>query len=55
MEKDFEFNEWCDIFIDKCRSLGYKGPIDPSSFDLDYEDDKSPEQAAEEFVKEMND
>lgn len=52
--KDFDFDTWFDIFQDKCRSLGYEGPIDKYSFEWNWEDDETPEYAAEEFVKEMN-
>lgn len=50
-----DFESWFDIVIDKCNSLGYEGPIDKGTFEDEYEmnPDKSPEAAAEEFVKEM--
>lgn len=35
MEKqnlDFNFEQWFDVFVDKCRSLGYQGPIDMGTF-----------------------
>lgn len=49
------FEEWYDIFVDKCRSLDYYGPIDKWTFEEDYLLDKTPEEAAEEFVAEMMD
>ena len=52
---DLSFDEWFDIFTDKCRQLGYTGPIDKYTFESDYEvEGKTPEFAAEEFVAEMN-
>lgn len=52
---ELSFEEWFDIFIDKCSSLGYDGPIDKGTFEMEYEMDKSPEAAAGEFVNEMTD
>jgi len=54
MEQDFDFDTWYDIFVNKCRSLGYKGDIDKYSFEWNYEDGETPEKAAEDFVNEMN-
>jgi len=51
---DMEFDEWFDIFVANCKSQGYKGPIDKYSFECDWEDGQTPEYAAQEFVKEMN-
>jgi len=56
MEKihDLDFDSWFDIFQDKCKALDYHGPIDKYSFEWDWENEKTPEESAEEFVKEMN-
>lgn len=51
---DMEFDQWYDIFLGKCNSLGYSGAIDKYSFEWNWEDGETPEFAAEEFVKEMN-
>jgi len=51
---DFTFEEWFDIFIDKCGKLGYYGAIDKGTFEMEYEDGKTPEDSAREFVEEMN-
>ncbi len=55
MPEDFTFDEWFDIFIDQTRKLNYAGSIDKDSFEDIYEGGKSPEDAAEDFVKEMTD
>lgn len=55
MSIDFTFDEWFDIFVNETRTLGYNGPIDRETFEADYEDGKTPESSAAEFVKEMND
>ena len=55
MNEDLTFNDWFDLFVDKCRALGYAGPIDKYSFEWNYEEDETPEYAAEQFVKEMFD
>lgn len=52
--EDFTFENWFDIFTDKCKSLGYEGIIDKDSFEIEYEEGKSPEESAEDFVNEMN-
>lgn len=52
---DLSFDEWYELFKDKSRSLGYKGPIDKYSFEWNYEEGETPEFAAEQFVKEMLD
>lgn len=54
MNEDISFDEWFYIFTDKCKALGYKGEIDKYTFEEDYENGKTPEFAAEDFVKEMN-
>lgn len=51
METTFE--EWFDIFIDKCSSLGYDGAIDKGTFEFEHENGMSPEESAISFVKEM--
>lgn len=50
---DLDFDEWFDIFQDKCKSLDYHGPIDKCSFEGDYEQGMTPEASAESFVEEM--
>lgn len=50
-----DFDSWFDVFTDKCKSLGYTGPIDRESFMLgDYDNDVPPEESAKAFVEEMN-
>lgn len=51
---DIDFDQWFDIFQDKAKNLGYTGPIDKYSFEAEWEDGKTPEASAEEFVEEMN-
>lgn len=51
---DLDFDTWFDIFIDKCKELGYKGPVDKYTFEWNWEEGETPEYAAEQFVKEMN-
>ena len=48
------FMAWLDIFIDECRRLGYHGPIDRETFEMDYCEDKDPYAVAKDFVDEMN-
>lgn len=48
------FEEWMDIFLDRCHELGYEGPIDRDCFMCEYEDDMCPYKTAESFVDEMN-
>jgi hypothetical protein len=50
---DMDFDQWFDIFTDCVRKLGHKGPIDKYAFEWDYEDGKTPEYSAEEWMKEM--
>ena len=55
MNEDYgSFDEWFDSFVEHCYRLGYSGPIDPYTFESDYEEGKYPDVSAEEFVKEMN-
>ncbi len=49
------FKTWFDIFTEKVRAANYRGPIDRESAEMDYDDDKSPEAAAADFVIEMTD
>lgn len=51
---DFSFDEWFDIFVDEVRKLNYRGPIDKGSFESEWESDITPEEAAKQFVDEMN-
>lgn len=50
--EDFEI--WFDDFVDRCRLLGYKGPIDTDSAQFEWDSGKDADKAAIEFVKEMN-
>lgn len=52
---EFEFEQWFDIFLDEVKKLGYKGPVDMGTFEMDWEIGKSPEETAKEFVAEMED
>ncbi|MCL1652566.1 hypothetical protein M2T28_08080 [Elizabethkingia miricola] len=49
------FEEWWDAFVEFVRGMGYNGFIDSDSFQEDYELGAEPREAAEIFVKEMND
>lgn len=49
-----EFDVWCDLFYATCKRLGYTGRIDPDSMTNDYNDEMDAEEAATEFVDEMN-
>jgi hypothetical protein len=51
---DLSFEEWFAIFQDKCKALGYEGPIDKYGVEVYYEEENTPEHAAELFVAEMN-
>jgi len=53
MNENLNFDEWFDLFKNETRKLNYNGPIDKYTFENDYEEGKSPEISAEEFVKEM--
>lgn len=55
MNEDLSFDEWFDLFQDEAKKLGYRGPIDKYAFEFDYEElGKTPEQAAKEFVDDLN-
>jgi len=54
MEEEFDFDTWFDLYVDKCRQLGWKGAIDRGSAQMDYELCKTPEEAAEYFVRGIN-
>jgi len=47
MNQEFDFETWFDIFQDKCKSLGYEGPLDREIFKEDYDAGLTPEEAAE--------
>lgn len=52
---EMDFESWFDIYVDHARGqLKYQGPIDKGSASMDYENGKSPEEAAKAFVEEMN-
>ena len=48
-----EFDIWFDIFLGHTKILGYTGPVDKYTFEWNWEDGETPEYAAEQFVKEM--
>jgi len=52
--QDLSFDEWFDKFFENCNALGYSGNIDKDSFEYDWEEGKTPKDAAKEFVDEMN-
>lgn len=54
LNDDLSFNDWFELFRDKARSMGYKGPIDKYSFEWNYDEGETPESAAISFVQEMN-
>lgn len=54
MEQEMNFETWYAIFVDHCRAQGYKGPIDADSATNDYNDGLFAQDAAQSFVKEMN-
>jgi len=48
------FEEWYDVFVDECKlKYGYEGPIFMETFEQDYEDGTSPQDAAKEFVESL--
>ncbi len=47
------FESWFDIMCDEVRALGWDGSVDEDSARMDYEMDKSPEQAARELYDEL--
>lgn len=51
---DLNFDEWFDIFQTTVKKLNYSGQVDKYTFESDYEDGKTPESVAKEFVEEMN-
>lgn len=51
---DLTFDQWFDIFQDEVRSKGYSGPLDKYSFESDYEETKTPEAAASEFIEDIS-
>lgn len=53
-EYDDEWYTWYDMFKGECKRLKYQGPIDKDSFRDEYNAGRTPEEAAKEFVKEMN-
>jgi len=53
-DEEMYFDEWFDMFADKSRAMGYQGPIDRDSANSEFEQGKTPEEAAQEFVKEMS-
>lgn len=55
-EEEFgDFDTWFDIFQSEMRNThSYGGPIDKYAFESEYEEGKSPEQAANDWFVEMN-
>lgn len=49
-----QFDGWFEEFTDAVRELGYTGPIDRDSARMDYDEGKYYDQAAKEFVDEMD-
>lgn len=39
MENEIDFDQWFDLFLDHCKSLGYYGRIDRETFEVDYYND----------------
>lgn len=55
ISEEFTFDEWFEIFRSCVRGHGYKGRIDPDGIRSYYEEEQSPEEASEDFAKEMLD
>lgn len=56
MEKTHEtFDEWMDVFIDVCLSMGYTGNIDKDTFESHYLNGNCPYDIAENFINKLND
>lgn len=53
INEEFTYEEWFDIFRSCVRSNEYKGRIDYEGVRSYYDDDVSPDVAAEEFVIQM--
>lgn len=54
-EDGFTFEEWFDIFKEHARMLGYERQrFDRGTFEQEFLAGKTPEDAAKEFVDEMN-
>jgi ketol-acid reductoisomerase len=54
MNEDITFDEWFDIFSERCSELGYHRRLDKYTFEEDYENGVTPEYSAKSFVDEMN-
>lgn len=50
---ELDFDEWFDLFIDKCKRLDYHGLVDKYSFEMNWIEGETPDYAAEQFVEEM--
>lgn len=50
-KQDFTFDEWFDILLGKIMKGGWNGAVNKDSFDLEYLEGMSPEQAAKEFLE----
>ena len=44
---ELEFEDWFGIYFDRLRKLGWQGSVDMGSAECDYENDISPEDAAQ--------
>jgi len=51
--EEVTFDDWYALFVEQVRKLGYKGPVDKSSFNDIFDEDVSPEDAAADFVTAM--
>ena len=51
---DLNFDEWFEIFLSTTQKLGYSGPVDKYTFEADFDEGKTPESSAKDFVDEMN-
>ncbi|HEV8513971.1 MAG TPA: hypothetical protein VGQ59_11875 [Cyclobacteriaceae bacterium] len=53
-KQEYSFENWYDIFVDCLRiTQGYKGPIDTNSALEEYNNGRSPEDAAESLMAEL--
>lgn len=48
----FDFDTWFDLFTSHLKKKGYTGPLDKETFEEDYEDGKSPEEAGDKYYDE---
>lgn len=50
---EYDFDNWFDIFSERCRNLGYEGRIDKETFRSAWEEELAPEDVAYGFVHDM--